>query len=86
MKVCQTIRTGTKEAFHELVNRLKSYTETEREWKTMEDAADYICSNWSAAKRRLQKKERVVICSAEGRVSHVLSARMSMAPVRNSKI
>ena len=53
MKVCQTIRTGTKEAFHELVNRLKSYTETEREWKTMEDAADYICSNWSAAKRRL---------------------------------
>ena len=47
----------------------------------MEEAKDYILSNWSAAKIRLKHKEGVKGSSTEGHVSHVLSSRMSSRPM-----
>lgn len=42
------------------------------------EGAEYILSNWSAAKVRL-KIRRIPGCSTEGHISHVLSKRMSTA-------
>lgn len=77
LEVCETIRSKTKEEFNELVEKLKSYAEKEKDQERIAKAADYIRANWSAAKRRLWKKNGVIACSAEGHVSHVLSSRMS---------
>ena len=48
-------------------------------------SADYISSNWIAAKYRLRKHEGVLACSAEGHVYHVLSSRMSTQAMGWSK-
>jgi len=77
MEVCRTIRECEKKDFKELVERLKGYTEKENELKKITEAAEYIESNWAAAKRRLWKKDGIEACSAEGHVYHVLSSRMS---------
>lgn len=77
IRVCETIREKEKKDFVELVEELKGYTEKENELKKIDNAADYIKSNWAAAKRRLWKKDGIAACSAEGHVSHVLSSRMS---------
>ena len=47
----------------------------------MEEAREYITSNWMAAKLRLRHKDGVKGCSAEGHVSHVLASRMSSRPM-----
>ena len=47
----------------------------------MEEAAEYILSNWTAAKLRLRHKEGVLGSSTESHVSHILSARMSSRPM-----
>ena len=83
IEVCKTIR--EKKDFKELVERLKGYTEKESELKRITESAEYIESNWAAAKRRLWKKDGLAACSAEGHVSHVLSSRMSTLPLGWSK-
>lgn len=77
VEVCRSIRNRSKKEFTELVERLKGYATTESDLKKIEDAETYIKKNWSAAKRRLWRKDGVCACSAEGHVSHVLSSRMS---------
>lgn len=77
IEVCKTIRECEKKAFKKLVERLKGYTDKENELKRITDAAEYIESNWTAAKERLWKNDGVAACSAEGHVYHVLSSRMS---------
>ena len=84
-EVCKTIREKEKKDFKELVERLKGYTEKESELKRIGESAEYIESNWAAAKRRLWKKDGLAACSAEGHVSHVLSSRMSTLPLGWSK-
>ena len=71
------IRRKKKTDFFEIVERLKSCTNSEKVIKRIEKEAEYIASNWTAAKYRLKKKEGVKGCSAEGHVYHVLSSRMS---------
>ena len=85
IEVCKTIREKEKKDFKELVERLKGYTEKESELKRITESAEYIESNWAAAKRRLWKKDGLAACSAEGHVSHVLSSRMSTLPLGWSK-
>lgn len=77
VEVCKSIRNCSKKEFTELVERLREYAGTESEHKKIEEAAEYIKKNWSAAKRRLWRRDGVCACSAEGHVSHVLSSRMS---------
>ena len=53
--------------------------------KRMDEAGEYILSNWMAARVRLLHQNGVKGCSAEGHVSHILSARMSSRPMGWSK-
>lgn len=77
IEICECIRNNTKKEFNEIVDRLIGCAKTEAQTKKIEDAAKYISKNWSAAKRRLWRRDGVCGCSAEGHVSHVLSSRMS---------
>lgn len=75
------IRSKNKEDFKVLVERLEGYLEGETGTKRMNEAREYILSNWTAAKLRLKHKEGVKGSSTEGHVSHVLSSRMSSRPM-----
>lgn len=75
------IRSKTKAEFEELVDELEGYQEAETGIKRMEEAREYILSNWTSAKIRLGRKDGVIGSSTEGHVSHVLSERMSSRPM-----
>lgn len=79
------LRTGTKEDFMYWIRLIDGYEETEAGHKRIMEATNYILSNWMAARTRVKKREGVCGCSAEGHVSHVLSARMSSRPMGWSK-
>ena len=51
----------------------------------MEEGKTYLLNNYTAAKRRLVRKEGVKGSSTESHVSHVLSSRMSSRPMGWSK-
>lgn len=78
-EVRTVIRSQTRNDFETLVERLEEYPDAGIE--RMEEAREYILSNWSAAVRRLKHKEGVVGSSTEGHVSHILSSRMSSRPM-----
>lgn len=81
----RAIRNGSKREFGELADKLEGYLPEETGKKRMEEAREYIQSNWTAAKLRLKHKEGVTGSSTEGHVSHVLSSRMSSRPMGWSK-
>ena len=83
-EIYAAIRKGTKEDFAGVVDRLIAVAE-ESEHKKIIEGANYILNNWSGAKTRLIKRAELFGCSAEGHVSHVLSARMSSRPLGWSK-
>ena len=80
-KLRRTIRRGTKKEFKELADCLKGYLPKEESVRRIDEAAEYILSNWTAARLRLRHKEGVVGSSTEGHVSHVLASRMSSRPM-----
>ena len=80
------IRSKTKKDFEEIIDRLEGCLNEDTGLKRMENAREYILSNWSAAKLRLKHKDGVKGSSTEGHVSHVLSARMSSRPLGWSKV
>ena len=86
VEVCKVIRNQTKKEFRELTEMLKEYTDKESEKMRIEDASVYIQKNWSAAKRRLWRRDGIFACSAEGHVSHVLASRMSTQAMGWSRI
>lgn len=77
----KAVRNRTKKDFNELVDELEEYETGETGIKRMEEARNYILSNWTAAKLRLRRKDGVKGSSTEGHVSHVLSGRMSSRPM-----
>lgn len=83
--LCNTIKNGTKEDFQEGIAVIADYETTESGKRRVREAGDYFLSNWSAAQIRLSNRSIVKGCSAEGHVSHVLSARMSSRPMGWSK-
>lgn len=70
-----------KKEFEEKVIELSGYLKDERGTKRLQESKEYILSNWMAARKRLEHKDGVIGCSAEGHVSHVLSSRMSSRPM-----
>ena len=80
-ELVHAIRYEKKSDFEAIVERLKGCLESETGIKRIETSKDYILSNWTAARLRLNRKEGVIGCSAEGHVSHVLSSRMSSRPL-----
>ena len=77
----KTIRRKTKTDFVELVEKLEGYITGDTGLTRMEEAKEYILSNWTAARLRLKHQEGVKGSSTEGHVSHVLSDRMSSRPM-----
>ena len=75
----RTICRGTKAQFAQQVWQLKDYLPEGANKERFEESGNYILSNWTAAKLRLQKTEGKVGSSTEGHVSHVLASRMSTA-------
>lgn len=75
------IRSQTKNDFRELVEQQKKGMPRWRNRVKVEEAAEYILSNWTAAKLRLKQKDGVLGSSTESHVSHVLSSRMSSRPM-----
>ncbi len=49
--------------------------------KKVEEASEYLLSNWTAARLRLKHKDRIEGSSTESHVSHSLSSRMSTRPM-----
>lgn len=80
-ELCRAIAYKTKNDFKEVVQRLKNVLPPERDPKKLDDEQEYILNNWMAARSRLLRKEKVLGCSAEGHVSHILSNRMSSRPM-----
>lgn len=80
-----SIRCKTKNDFLEITERLKGCEENESGWKRIDEAKEYITSNWTAAKLRLRHQDGVKGSSTEGHVSHILSGRMSSRPMGWSK-
>lgn len=80
-EIYDCIRNKTKAEFNDLAEHLKSCTMVESIWEKIDEAANYIGSNWTAAKYRLKKGQGVVGSSTEGHVYHVLSSRMSTKPM-----
>lgn len=77
----KTIRNRTKNDFRELVEKQKKEMPKWRKRARVEEAAEYILSNWTAAKLRLRHKDGVLGSSTESHVSHILSSRMSSRPM-----
>ena len=84
-EIRRTIKECSKDTFVKLSNTLETYAKTEEELSRIATGRDYILSNWNAAKVRLKSRDIVKGCSAEGHVSHILSARMSSRPMGWSK-
>ena len=77
----EAIQKGKKKEFQKVVERLKDCLKSSEGLKRLEEASEYIETNWNAARVRLEHKDGVRGCSAEGHVSHVLSSRMSSRPM-----
>lgn len=77
----EAIRKKKKEDFKEIADRLEGCLKDESGLKRVHDNREYILSNWTAAKLRLDHKDGIQGCSAEGHVSHILSSRMSSRPM-----
>jgi hypothetical protein len=75
------IKEDTKEEFLSYTDMLMEYAETDSERRYVQVGTDYLLNNWMAAKVRLTDRKVLRGCSAEGHVSHVLSARMSRGPM-----
>ena len=69
----KAIRENDRKSFEQLAKKIEGYCEPKSGKKRIEESADYIRSNWEAARVRLCREEGVIGCSAEGHVSHVLS-------------
>ncbi len=72
---------------NEYVDFIKSYLKDNdvKSEESIEDGRDYILNNWMPSKVRLSNKQKLLGCSAEGHVSHVLESRMTSRPMGWSK-
>lgn len=73
------LRFGNKEKAEEIIKGLIETASSETRRKAILELWRYIENNWEAVKEVYRQKE--VRCSAEGHISHVLSARMSSRPM-----
>jgi len=72
------IKQGMKQAAGDLLDVILNNTESRPKREAISEAKRYILNNWEAIQR--QKSSDYIGCSAEGHVSHVLSARLSSRP------
>jgi len=77
----EAIRDGNKEDFIYVTEKVRYFAGSESDRKRIDESRDYILNNWMPAKARLHSRDKIMGCSAEGHVSHVLSSRMSSRPM-----
>lgn len=82
----ECISQDQKREFREKTKVILSDAETDSQRKNIQDGIDYILQNWEAAMVRISGIGTIPGCSAEGHVSHVLSARMSSRPMGWSSV
>lgn len=80
-ELLKTMKTGTKKELQEIFVQIQNITETAAGKKRVKASEEYILGNWTSIKVRMNCRNQVRGCSAEGHVSHVLSARMSSRPL-----
>ena len=78
------IRFGNYEKAQAVIRELIKEAATPSRKLSILDAWKYIDNNWEAIKA-LYREEKTLSCSAEGHISHVLSARLSSRPMGWSK-
>lgn len=74
-----------KEMAQRVFKRILKLTESETKREAVKEAKKYIMNNWDGIAIKSKKGYEIVGCSAEGHVSHVLSARLSSRPKGWSK-
>ena len=77
----KAIMENKRKSFHNQVKKLYKYAETPQVTEKIREGGTYILENWEAAATRLNSRDIIFGCSAEGHVSHVLSSRMSSRPM-----
>ena len=85
-EIYRAIRRKEKHTAEEVFNRILKVTDSDAKRKTVQSSKDYILGNWAGIMRWIRDKNENIECSAEGHVSHVLSARMSSRPLGWSKV
>ena len=79
------IRRKSKKEFEEKIEEIKQKMKSSKKKEKIEEGKRYLFNNYTAAKRRLLRKDGVKGSSTESHVSHVLSSRMSSRPMGWSK-
>lgn len=74
-----------KAAINEIYKKLTDFAESDNKKEEIEAARRYIINNWNGIIIYNTRGHEITGCSAEGHVSHVLSARMSSRPLGWSK-
>lgn len=85
-EIYRAIRRKEKHTAETVFNHILEITDSEAKRKTVQASKDYILGNWTGIMRWIRDKNENIECSAEGHVSHVLSARMSSRPLGWSKV
>ncbi|MDO6355523.1 ISLre2 family transposase [Caloramator sp. CAR-1] len=83
-KIWKAINEGDKKGLREIFKELASKAETNTEKERIKEVRRYILNNWEGIEI-YKDDDDVIGCSAEGHVSHVLSARLSSRPLGWSK-
>lgn len=74
-----------KKAINEIYQKLIDFAESDNKKEEIEQARRYIMNNWEGIIIYNDRGHEITGCSAEGHVSHILSARMSSRPLGWSK-
>lgn len=82
-KECSRVIKETKEYVSEVFK--EDLSESNKRQKRIAEAETYLKSNWKKIEARKENAQYLHGCSAEGHVSHVLSARLSSRPLGWSK-
>ena len=75
-----------KEMVKSTIKEILRKTDSDTKKEAVKDAQRYILNNWDGIEIKVEKRDEIVGCSAEGHVSHVLSDRLSSRPRGWSKV
>jgi len=78
MEIWQSIDMCDKKAFSTVCDRLLTLANDDKKFERVNDMRKYILNNWKGVENL--KNPHFRGCSAEGHVSHILSARLSSRP------
>lgn len=81
VKIWDSLKKADLDELGLVINDLYFATENENKRKEIMDSYSYFKNNWSGIDIQQREYNKIVGCSAEGHISHILSARMSSRPM-----